>query len=178
MEAQHLTAAFHPVNRLDRGTSGPYGRGQTRPRPRAAPAPIGQTGQFSRTYLAVCEGVPVPRRGCVDAPIGRQPDSILKREVHPDGAAARTHYEVVRTGPGRSLVRLALETGRTHQIRVHMAYLGCPLAGDFLYGQELPELRQRFALHSASIRLLQPITGEKITLTSPLPAELNALLNQ
>lgn len=137
-----------------------------------------QTGQFSRTYLAVCEGVPVPRRGCVDAPIGRQPDSILKREVHPDGAAARTHYEVVRTGPGRSLVRLALETGRTHQIRVHMAYLGCPLAGDFLYGQELPELRQRFALHSASIRLFQPITGEEIALTSPLPAELNALLNQ
>lgn len=59
-----------------------------------------------------------------------------------------------------------------------MAYLGCPLAGDFLYGQELPELRQRFALHSASIRLLQPITGEEIALTSPLPAELNALLNQ
>ena len=75
-------------------------------------------------------------------------------------------------------MRLALETGRTHQIRVHMAYLGCPLAGDFLYGQELPELRQRFALHSASIRLLQPITGEEIALTSPLPAELNALLNQ
>lgn len=176
-EAQHLTAAFHPVNRLDRGTSGLMAVAKHAHAHELLQRQL-QTGQFSRTYLAVCEGVPVPRRGCVDAPIGRQPDSILKREVRPDGAAARTHYEVVRTGPGRSLVRLALETGRTHQIRVHMAYLGCPLAGDFLYGQELPELRQRFALHSASIRLLQPITGEEIALTSPLPAELNALLNQ
>lgn len=176
-EAQHLTAAFHPVNRLDRGTSGLMAVAKHAHAHELLQRQL-QTGQFSRTYLAVCEGVPVPRRGCVDAPIGRQPDSILKREVRPDGAAARTHYEVVRTGPGRSLVRLALETGRTHQIRVHMAYLGCPLARDFLYGQELPELRQRFALHSASIRLFQPITGEEIALTSPLPAELNALLNQ
>ena len=168
---------FHPIHRLDRGTSGLMAVAKHAHAHELLQRQL-QTGQFSRTYLAVCEGVPVPRRGCVDAPIGRQPDSILKREVRPDGAAARTHYEVVRTGPGQSLVRLALETGRTHQIRVHMAYLGCPLAGDFLYGQELPELRQRFALHSASIRLLQPITGEEIALTSPLPAELNALLNQ
>ena len=168
---------FHVVNRLDKGTTGLMAVAKHAHAHELLQRQL-QTGQFSHTYLAVCEGVPVPRRGCVDAPIGRQPDSILKREVRPDGAAARTHYEVVRTGPGRSLVRLALETGRTHQIRVHMAYLGCPLAGDFLYGQELPELRQRFALHSASIRLLQPITGEEISLTSPLPAELNALLNQ
>ncbi|MFR1232598.1 MAG: hypothetical protein ACLSCQ_02810 [Evtepia gabavorous] len=81
-----------------------------------------------------------------------------------------------RTGAGRSLVALRLETGRTHQIRVHMAFLGCPLAGDFLYGTELEALPQRFALHSAALRLRQPVTGEEIALSSPLPAALSALL--
>ena len=74
------------------------------------------------------------------------------------------------------LVALRLETGRTHQIRVHMAFLGCPLAGDFLYGTELEALPQRFALHSAALRLRQPVTGEEIALSSPLPAALSALL--
>lgn len=109
-----------------------------------------------------------PSAGC--------PGSVLKRQVCPQGAQARTHYAVERTGAGRSLVALRLETGRTHQIRVHMAFLGCPLAGDFLYGTELEALPQRFALHSASLRLRQPVTGEEIALSSPLPAALSALL--
>ena len=174
--AQHLTAAFHPVNRLDRGTSGLMAVTKHAHAHELLQRQL-QTGQLRRTYLAVCEGVPVPRRGCIDAPIGRAPDSVLKREVRPDGAEARTHYEVLRTGAGRSLVRLVLDTGRTHQIRVHMAHLGCPLAGDFLYGRELPELPQRFALHSASIQLIQPVTGEPIALRSPLPAPLEHLLD-
>ena len=169
---QGISPVFRPVNRIDKDTSGLVLAAK-----HAYAAPL-LARNVEKLYYAVVEGELPLGPGVIDAPIGRQPDSILKREVRPDGAAARTHYEVVRTGPGRSLVRLALETGRTHQIRVHMAYLGCPLAGDFLYGQELPELRQRCALHSASIRLLQPITGEEIALTSPLPAELNALLNQ
>ena len=173
---QGLVAAFHPVNRLDRGTSG-----------RMAVAKHGhahelrqgqvQKGELRRTYLAVCEGIPQPQQGTVDQPIGRLPGSVLQRQVSPDGAPARTHYAVLETGRGRSLVRLKLDTGRTHQIRVHMAFLGCPLAGDFLYGGELPELPQRFALHSASIRLYQPVTGNEIALASPLPETLAALLN-
>ena len=136
-----------------------------------------QKGKLRRTYLAVCEGIPQPQQGTVDQPIGRLPGSVLQRQVSPDGAPARTHYAVLETGRGRSLVRLKLDTGRTHQIRVHMAFLGCPLAGDFLYGGELPELPQRFALHSASIRLYQPVTGNEIALASPLPETLAALLN-
>ena len=97
-------------------------------------------------------------------------------DVYKRQAQARTHYAVERTGAGRSLVALRLETGRTHQIRVHMAFLGCPLAGDFLYGTELEALPQRFALHSAALRLRQPVTGEEIALSSPLPAALSALL--
>ena len=74
-----------------------------------------------------------------------------------------------RPGRGRSLVALRLDTGRTHQIRVHLAHLGCPLVGDFLYGEETEELPDRFALHSAAIWLRQPITGEGIVRRSPLP---------
>ena len=173
--AQGLTAAFHPVNRLDRGTSGLMAVAKHAHAHEKLQEQL-QNGHLRRTYLAVCEGVPVPRRGCVDTPIARAPGSVLQRQVCPQGAEARTHYEVLQTGHGRALVRLSLETGRTHQIRVHLAYLGCPLAGDFLYGTELPQLPGRFALHSAAIRLCQPVTGERLAFSSPLPPALENLL--
>lgn len=172
---QGLVAAFHPVNRLDRGTSGLMAVAKHAHAHEGLQAQL-QAGELRRTYLAVCEGVPVPRRGCVEAPIARAPGSVLRREVNPQGAPARTHYEVLATGRGRALVRLALDTGRTHQIRVHLAHLGCPLVGDFLYGEESPDLPGRFALHSAAIRLRQPVTGVGIALEAGLPAELAALL--
>ena len=170
-------ARFRPVNRLDRGTSGlmcvakhAYAHEKLK----------GQlhTPAFRRAYLAVCEGVPDPPRGVVDAPIGRAEGSLLKREVRPDGSAARTHYQVLETGAGRSLVRLELETGRTHQIRVHMAHLGCPLAGDFLYGREEAALPRRTALHAWTLALRHPVTGEALGWTASLPEELSALLRE
>ena len=170
-----LRAAFHPVNRLDRGTSGLMAVAK-HPHAHELLQQQLQDGRLTRTYLAVCEGVPAPPAGVVDAPLAREPGSVLRRMVSPEGAAARTHYEVLDQANGRSLVRLRLETGRTHQIRVHMTHLGCPLVGDFLYGTETQELPDRFALHSASIRLFQPITGEEIALESPLPEELTSLL--
>lgn len=175
-QTQGLTAGFHPVNRLDRGTSGlmavaKHGYAHQRLQTQL------QTGELRRRYLAICQGTPPQEEGWVDQPIRRLPGSVLMRQVHPQGAPARTYYRLLRRGGGRSLVELVLDTGRTHQIRVHMAFLGCPLAGDFLYGAELPELPERFALHSASLRLLQPVNGEEITLTSPLPPALEALLN-
>lgn len=173
---QGLTAAFHPVNRLDRGTSGLMAVAKHAHAHERLQQQL-KEGKLQRTYLAVCEGIPQIPEGIIDQPIGREPGSVLKRHVTPDGAPARTHYEVLKTGQNRSLVRLTLDTGRTHQIRVHMAFLGCPLAGDFLYGQELPQLPERFALHSASIRLCQPITGTEIFLQSDLPAELSHLLS-
>ena len=172
---QGLVAAFHPVNRLDRGTSGLMAVAKHAHAHEGLQAQL-QAGELRRTYLAVCEGVPVPRRGRVEAPIARALGSVLKREVNPPGAPARTHYEVLATGRGRALVRLALDTGRTHQIRVHLAHLGCPLVGDFLYGEETEELPDRFALHSAAIRLRHPVTGAGIALEAGLPAELAALL--
>ena len=100
----------------------------------------------------------------------------MRREVRQDGKEARTFYRVIQKGK-RSLIRLRLDTGRTHQIRVHMSHLGCPVTGDFLYGTEWPQqLPGRFALHSAMIRLKHPVSGEWLTVESELPEGLKQLL--
>lgn len=170
-------AAIHPVNRLDRGTTGLM-----------AVAKNGwvhdilrrqlHTGAFSRQYLAVCVGVPQPSAGIIDRPIGRAPGSAVKRQVDPAGQAAITEYRVVGTAGAFSLVELSLRTGRTHQIRVHMASLGCPLAGDWLYGVEDQSLISRPALHAGSLELLHPVTGRPVSLTAPLPADMKKLLER
>ncbi|NCE65590.1 RluA family pseudouridine synthase [Pseudoflavonifractor sp. 524-17] len=167
-------AKFRPVNRLDRGTSGLMCVAK---HAHAQEILKGQlhTPAFARIYLAVCGGCPVPEAGVVDAPIGRSADSILRREVQPEGAPARTRYQVLKKGV-RSLVKLALDTGRTHQIRVHMAHLGCPLTGDFLYGQEDKSLISRPALHSAELALVHPVTQKFLRWTTPLPEDMAALL--
>ena len=172
-----LTAAFHPVNRLDRGTSGLMAVAKHAHAHERLQAQLAD-GRLTRTYLAVCQGLPAPAAGTVDRPIVRAPGSMLRRQTAAEGPRAVTHYRVLETGRGRSLVSLRLDTGRTHQIRVHMAFLGCPLTGDFLYGREDPRLPDRFALHSASLRLFQPVTGAEIALTSPPPDEFSALLQE
>jgi 23S rRNA pseudouridine1911/1915/1917 synthase len=169
-----LSADFHPVHRLDKGTSGLMVVAKHPAAQHALTAAL-HGGDFHREYLAVCEGTPSPAAGVVDAPLGRTDESYIRQEVRPDGKPARTHYEVLETSGRYSLLRLVLETGRTHQIRVHMAYLGCPLAGDFLYGTEDRELITRPALHSAHLELKQPFTGEKLVFDVPLPADMAAL---
>ena len=177
-EAIGLTAAFHPVNRLDRGTSGLMAVAKHAHAHERLQAQI-QNGTLRRTYLAVCEGTPDPLEDWIEAPIARVPGEVLRRQVDPSGAFARTHYRVLKRGGGRSLVQLELDTGRTHQIRVHMSFLGCPLVGDFLYGTECGgPMAGRFALHSAAIRLRQPVTDAPIALEAPLPDSLTALLGE
>ena len=113
--------------------------------------------------------------------LSRNVISLLKSvpgAICADGKPARTYYRVLETRGDRSLLRLRLETGRTHQIRVHLCALGCPVAGDFLYGTELDDLPGRFALHSALLRLRHPVTGEWIERESPLPSALSALLSR
>ena len=165
----------HPVHRLDRGTSGLL---VVAKHPHAQEGLKGQlhTPQFRRWYLAVCQGAPEPAAGVIDAPIGPAPGSLMERRVDPAGQRARTHYRVLGTGSGRALVELELDTGRTHQIRVHMAHLGCPLTGDFLYGVEDPELIPRPALHSARLALRHPVTGEDMAWSLPLPEDMARLL--
>ena len=134
------------------------------------------TNEFIREYLAVVEGAPPEAGGVIDLPIAKAEGATIRREVRPNGRPARTFYRVLEKRGGRSLLRLRLDTGRTHQIRVHLAALGCPVAGDFLYGTELACLPGRFALHSAYVRLRHPVTGEWLERESPLPPALGALL--
>lgn len=168
---------YRPVHRLDRNTSGLMVAAR---HAHAQELLKGQlhTGDFHREYLAVCQGVPPRAEGVVDQPIGREDGSVLRREVRPDGARAVTRYQVLREMDGRSLIRLELETGRTHQIRVHMAWLGCPLVGDFLYGVEDKALIGRTALHSWRLSLTQPLTGERLELEAPLPEDMAALIRR
>ena len=167
-------SGFHPVHRLDKGTSGllvtakhPHGQEKLKNQL--------HTGGFRRVYLAVCDGVPRPAQGAIDAPIGPAPGSRVAQAVRPDGKPAHTHYRVLRELDGQALVELELDTGRTHQIRVHLAHIGHPLVGDFLYGTESP-LIPCPALHSARVELTHPITGERLALVCPLPEDMKYLL--
>lgn len=168
-------SGFHPVHRLDKGTSGlmvaaKHAHAQERLKNQL------HTGDFRRVYLAVCDGVPPEPAGVIDAPIGPAEGSLTAREVRPGGKPARTYYQVAEAWDSRALVELELATGRTHQIRVHMAHLGCPLTGDFLYGTENNDLIRRPALHSARLALTHPVTGERLNFSIPLPADMAALI--
>ena len=165
---------YHPVNRLDKGTSGLLAVARHDHAQRLLAKQL-HSSAFRREYLAVTEGVPRNPEGVIDAPIARLGEGA-RRCIRADGQPARTHYRVESVSRGRALIRLWLETGRTHQIRVHLASLGCPIVGDYLYGREEPSLPGRFALHSARLACTQPITGEQIDLTEPLPSALAALL--
>ncbi|MBQ3423659.1 MAG: RluA family pseudouridine synthase [Clostridia bacterium] len=165
---------FRPLNRLDKGTSGLMAAAMNAHACQRLQRQL-HTDAFVREYLAVVEGR-MHGEGTVDAPIAKAPTASVKRVVDPaNGKPAVTHYRVEAGFDGCSLVRLRLETGRTHQIRVHLAHLGHPILGDFLYGREDPRLPGRFALHAALIRFVHPVSGETIALESPLPDELARL---
>ena len=169
--------SFHPVNRLDRGTTGLMVAAKNswvhdRLRRQL------HGGTFSRGYLAVCVGAPEPAAGSVELPIGRAPGSAIRRRVDPAGQPARTDYRLAERRGALSLVELTPRTGRTHQIRVHMAALGCPLAGDWLYGTEDRALIGRPALHAGRLELEHPLTGRPLAFTAPLPADMKKLLER
>ncbi len=165
---------FHPVNRLDKGTTGLMVVAKSGYVHDLLRKTL-HSGQFYREYRAVCVGFPDPKSGVIDAPIGRDERSAIARCVRPDGSPAVSRYEVLLEKDGLSLVKLLPETGRTHQLRVHMASIGCPLAGDWLYGTEDPALIARPALHSCALTLVHPVTGEVLRLTAPLPADMARL---
>ena len=165
------------IGRLDRETSGLVIFAKNR---HSAALLSKQTGNMSRRkeYLAICQGVFEQKEGTVDAPIRRRPDERMIREVHPEGKSAITHYKVEKQYEDYALVRLKLDTGRTHQIRVHMSYLGHPLLGDNFYGKEITDNHglTRAALHAAHIEFVQPITCDKISLEAKLPDDMQKLV--
>ncbi len=131
--------------------------------------------EIEREYLAVVRGSVTPSSGTIDAPIGRTGSSLIERKIDFEhGERAVTHYHVVKEENGHSLVSLILETGRTHQIRVHMKYIGFPLVGDYLYNPDM-EYIQRQALHSCRLSFRHPITGKHMEFTADLPEDMDRI---
>lgn len=166
---------FHSVSRLDKGTTGLMvvaKSGYVHDLLRRSH----HTSRFTREYRAVCMGVPEPSSGTISAPIGRDETSVIARMVRPDGQEAVSRFEVLSEKNGMAFVRLIPETGRTHQLRVHMASIGHPLAGDWLYGREDIDLIPRPALHSYHLEMIHPVTGEPLSLTAPIPEDMQKLI--
>lgn len=137
--------------------------------------------EVDKIYHAVVQGHPDPLAGTIDAPIGRHPSHSWKFAVVPDGKDSVTHYETLEAFPGASLLEIHLETGRTHQIRVHMTAHRHPCVGDPLYGGD-PTLSARLGLtrqwlHARELSFTHPATAERVTFTSPYPADLQRALD-
>lgn len=131
---------------------------------------------IDREYLAIVRGNVIPSSGTIDAPLSRKSGSVIERIVDFEhGERAVTHYQVVEEKNGHSLVSLHLETGRTHQIRIHMKYLGFPLIGDYLYNPDMESIHRQ-ALHSHTLRFAHPITEEQMEFTAPLPEDMKRIL--
>lgn len=134
--------------------------------------------EVRREYLAVVRGHIAPESGTISAPLTRKEGTIIERVVDFDrGEPAVTHYHLIREANGHSLVSLQLETGRTHQIRIHLKHLGFPLVGDYLYNPDM-EYISRQALHSFRLSFPHPITGEAMDFTAPLPEDMENILTE
>ena len=173
-DSQKLPFVFRCINRLDRDTTGvtmlaknPFSAGIL--------SEMVRNREIHREYLAIADGIFEKKEGIVDAPIGRKDGSTIEREVNFEtGEKAITHYTVVKENHDLncSQIRLWLETGRTHQIRVHMKHLGHPLLGDFLYNPDMTYIKRQ-ALHSYSLTFHHPITKEPMQFVAPVPSDMN-----
>ena len=161
---------YRCINRLDRDTTGLLIVAKHLLSASILSDMVGKR-EIHREYLAIVKGIP-PENGTISAPIGRKKGSAILREVNFEtGEPAVTHFARLEIRNGLSLVSLKLETGRTHQIRVHMGYIGCPLIGDYLYYPECSRI-SRQALHSHRLSFLHPITGKALSFTAPLPEDM------
>lgn len=162
------------VHRLDKDTSGLMVVAKTERAHYGLSAQIKER-RVHKGYLALTVGVPPQEEGTIDVPIARDPRHRQRMAVVLDGRESCTHYRLVEELGNYSLLELILETGRTHQIRVHLAYLGYPLYGDEVYGRRSPELGRHF-LHANALGFRHPESGEEVDFRSDLPAELVEVL--
>ena len=162
------------VHRLDRDTSGLMTVALD-PQSYSGLVEALREHRVERIYRALVHGIPASSRGVVEAPIGRSRRNRMRMAVSTEGRPARTHYEVERTFEGPvpvSLLKCRLETGRTHQIRVHLTAIGHPVLGDQTYGRRTSMTAPRQMLHASTLGLDHPVTGEKLEFTSPLPPDM------
>lgn len=166
--AEYPDCGFHALNRLDRNTSGLCLIAKS------AYAAHALCNGVQKTYFALVPSG-LTGSGTVDAPIARERESVITRCVREDGQRAVTHYRVLEQTPRCTLLACSLETGRTHQIRVHMAHIGYPLLGDSLYGGDCTVLQTQ-ALHCGEMHFTEPETGAAVHLTAPLRPDMQAYL--
>jgi 23S rRNA pseudouridine1911/1915/1917 synthase len=168
---------FRPVHRIDQYTSGLVLIAKTHYAHQQIAKEL-VVHAMERKYEAIVHGRLSQEEGTVSAPIGLDPDFPLKRKVLPEGKPAVTHYRVLERYSDATRVMLRLLTGRTHQIRVHMAHIGHPLFGDFLYGREEPEWIGRQALHAGTLGIVHPVTKERLVWHAPLPDDMCRLIER
>jgi 23S rRNA pseudouridine1911/1915/1917 synthase len=167
-----IAAAVHPVSRLDKETSGLVLFAKN-----ACIHHMMTNLPLTKVYLGLTEGWWDKKAGTLDGPIARKPGSIIERMIdYEKGQPAETRYQVVAEGNGMSLLRFILNTGRTHQIRVHCASAGHPLIGDSLYGR--PQPQKRHMLHAYALSFPHPLTGKPMTIKAPLPEDMKAVLKE
>ncbi|MGH0778126.1 RluA family pseudouridine synthase [Bacillus cereus] len=175
-DKQYLASTVHIVTRLDRDTSGLMLIAKNRFVHHLL-SKQHQQKAVKRTYEAIVHGEMVEREGTIDAPIGRKSDSIIERTVCEEGQRAVTHFRVIDSANHKTHVSLELDTGRTHQIRVHMAHIGHPLLGDNLYGGKRDEMKRQ-ALHSTSLTFYHPILEKEMSFTAMIPSDMQEVLRQ
>ena len=173
LENSGIYKKIRPVNRLDLNTSGLIIFAKNEYIQESLIRQM-KNNDFTKEYLAIVTGTLENKKGKIDAPISRKENSIIERCVSEKGQRAITEYEVIKNSRDMSLVKCKLLTGRTHQIRVHMAYIGHSLLGDTLYGKESP-LIKRQALHCYKIAFIHPISQKKIELKIDMPKEFYIL---
>lgn len=177
MKQQGISKKVRPVSRLDRDTSGIiiFAKNQF-----AQERLIRQMhdNTFQKEYVGIVQGIPVSKSGTIDLPIERKPDSIMLRCISDTGAPSITHYEVLESFPvyNTALLRFKLETGRTHQIRVHCLAMGFPIYGDTLYTDRTDFLISRQALHSHTTKIIHPDTQKEVIFTAGIPADISNVL--
>ena len=178
-QQQRLRAKVRPVHRIDRDTSGLVLMAKNAMAHQRLDAQL-RDRTLQREYLALVDGVVGEDDGVIDAPIGRDRARPQLRVVDagPRGEAALTRFWVVERLNGATLLRLELETGRTHQIRVHLTHVGHPVLGDRQYGRAGTDLLRRQALHASRLSFLQPTSGARVDCEAPLPEDLEALRQQ
>ncbi|WP_053956466.1 RluA family pseudouridine synthase [Inediibacterium massiliense] len=174
-KGEHFKIRF--INRLDRDTSGLIMIAKN-PFVQQEISKQMQENKVEKIYVAVVAGKFKEKKGTINAPIGRVEPENIKREVYEGGQESITHYEVIEEFQDASLVKIKLETGRTHQIRVHMSYIGHPLIGDELYGIENKDFIGRQALHAQSLVFYQPRTNQKISVNSSIPEDMESLIKK
>ncbi len=168
------------AHRLDRGTSGLLAAARDKPSLLALMAQF-QARTVDKGYLALLEQRPESNSGLIDAPIARDPRQRQRMAVRRGGKPAQTEFEVLDDDfqGGRALVKLKLLTGRTHQIRVHLAFIGCPVVGDAVYGRRKQRLRmKRQFLHAHELAFAHPVSGERLRFVSELPVGLRSVMEK